>query len=303
MAIPNYQDFMNIVLKICAESGRETRVQDMEPIAADMLGLSTEERQMMVKSGTNTVVYSRLHWATYYMFAAGLLSRPRRGYYMINDLGLAALKSGVTINNDFLMRYPSFVDFMNRANMLPMSKKKGTKKQVLSCAEEQDPEERVVSAINELNVVLEEDILNALKVLEPKRFERVVVDLMEAMDYGAGTVTQYVCDGGIDGIINEDELGLSKIYLQAKRYNDGKVNEKEMRDFVGALATNNVVKGVFITTSCFSDKAQTTAKNAHGHVIRLIDGMELAKLMRMHNLGARRKKNYDIKEFDSSYFE
>ncbi len=301
MSIPSYQNFMNPVLEICAKAGHEMRVAEMEVIAADMMHFTDEERAQLVKSGANSVIYSRLHWATYYMFAAGLLDRPKRGYYKINDLGLSVLKSGAKVNDAFLMRYPAFAAFMQRANSKPQKTAADITNNDMT--DVQDPEERINVAIDEMNIVLEEEILNALKQMEPKHFERVVVDLMVAMDYGVGEQTRYSRDGGIDGIINEDELGLSKIYLQAKRYTDCKVNEKEMRDFVGALVTNNVTKGVFITTSFFADSAVTTASKARGHVVRLIDGQELAKLMRLHNLGARPKKNYDVKEFDASYFE
>ena len=201
------------------------------------------------------------------------------------------------------MKYKAFADFMQKTNDNAKKRHEERTEQVSCDNSDIDPEQRINDAIDEINVALEDEILGTLKSIDPKRFESIVIDLMEAMDYGVGEVTRFVADGGIDGIINEDELGLSKIYLQAKRYNDGKVNEVEMRDFVGALATNNVSKGVFITTSTFADKAKTCAKNAHGHSIVLIDGSMLARLMREHNLGAKQKKNYDIKEFDASYFE
>lgn len=201
------------------------------------------------------------------------------------------------------MKYKAFADFMQKTNDNAKKRHEERTEQISCDNTDIDPEQRINDAIDEINVALEDEILGTLKSIDPKRFEQVVIDLMEAMDYGVGEATRFVADGGIDGIINEDELGLSKIYLQAKRYNDGKVNEVEMRDFVGALATNNVSKGVFITTSTFADKARNSASSAHGHTIVLIDGPMLAKLMREHNLGAKQKKNYDIKEFDVSYFE
>lgn len=231
-----------------------------------------------------------------------MLERPSRGYYKITEEGLRVVASREKINDEFLMKYPDFVAFVQKTNdNVRQSSEENVGR--LTCENDSDPEQRINDAIDEINVALEDEILETLKSIEPKRFESIVIDLMEAMNYGVGEVTRFVADGGIDGIINEDELGLSKIYLQAKRYNDGKVNEREMRDFVGALATNNVSKGVFITTSTFADKARNSASSAHGHTIVLIDGPMLAKLMREHNLGAKQKKNYDIKEFDASYFE
>jgi len=303
MTVPNFQEFMNPVLEIYNHENRAMRIQDIEMMVADYMCFSADDRALTIKSGANSVIYSRIHWSSYYLYVAGLLSKPKRGFYQITDLGKSVLASGVKIDTQFLMRYPSFVDFIKRSNPTQNNKDSSVEVHESLSEEVQDPEEKINSAIQELNVVLEDEILASLKTMEPKRFEQVVVDLMVAMNYGIGDVTRYVCDGGVDGIINEDELGLSKIYLQAKRYTNSKVNEKEMRDFVGALATNNVTKGVFITTSSFADNAKAAAQKAHGLTIRLIDGPEMAHLMRIHNLGARRKRNYDIKEFDVSYFE
>lgn len=302
MSVPNYQDFMNPCLKVFADSKEIIKGTDIVDKVSDNLGLSDEDRSQVLKSG-ESVVKSRVYWATYFMYRAGLLERPSRGYYKITEEGLRVVASGEKINDEFLMKYPAFVEFMQKTNDNAKKRHEERTEQISCDNTDIDPEQRINDAIDEINVALEDEILGTLKSIDPKRFESIVIDLMEAMDYGVGEVTRFVADGGIDGIINEDELGLSKIYLQAKRYNDGKVNEVEMRDFVGALATNNVSKGVFITTSTFADKARNSASSAHGHTIVLIDGPMLAKLMREHNLGAKQKKNYDIKEFDVSYFE
>lgn len=300
MSIPNYQDFMNVVLEVYAENGKVLKRTDIIDVVADRMNLSEEDRNKTIKSGEQ-VISSRIYWASYYMFRAGLLERIQRGVYKITDDGVKVCRSGTKINNDYLMRYKSFVDFIEASHTGTKSSNSETNQAQPVC-DNTDPEEMLENAINDLNAVLEDDILSNLKKVEPKQFERIVVDVMEAMDYGVGLVTPYVADGGIDGIIDEDELGLSKIYLQAKRYVDNKVNEKEMRDFVGALATHNVKKGVFITTSDFAQKAEAAAHNAHGYTIVLINGIKLASLMRKYGLGAKSKKNYDIKEFDASYF-
>lgn len=301
MSVPNYQGFMTPCLKVFADSKEVIKGTDIVDKVSDNLGLSDEDRSLVLKSGEN-VVKNRVYWANYYMYRAGLLERPRRGHYKITEEGLRVVASREKINDEFLMKYPDFVAFVQKTNdNVRQSSEENVGR--LTRENDSDPEQRINDAIDEINVALEDEILETLKSIEPKRFESIVIDLMEAMNYGVGEVTRFVADGGIDGIINEDELGLSKIYLQAKRYNDGKVNEVEMRDFVGALATNNVSKGVFITTSTFADNARNSASSAHGHTIVLIDGPMLAKLMREHNLGAKQKKNYDIKEFDASYFE
>lgn len=144
-------------------------------------------------------------------------------------------------------------------------------------------------------------MLEALKKVDPVRFERIVLDLMEKMNYGTGSMTKLSHDGGIDGIVNEDELGLQKIYLQAKRYSENKVNEKEIQNFVGALGCSIVSKGVFITTSFFDERAKRKAEAAQGKVVRLIDGDELVTLMIKYNLGVQPKKTYTIKRLDEDY--
>lgn len=302
MSVPDFQQFMTPILKYLSQTTKAVKVSDMEKAMIVAMHFTPEQAAETIKSGKNTLIYSRCHWATYYLVRAGLITRPQRGFFKISDEGIKVLKSADKVDVEYLKKYPAFVEFLSSVNTNPQKKSDTT--QTTTTETESDPEERISQAINELNAALEDDILTALKGVDPKLFEHIVVDLMEAMKYGVGTATRYVYDGGVDGIINEDELGLSKIYLQAKRYNDSKVNEKEMRDFVGALATNkNVHKGVFITTSDFAEKAKETAKNAHQHTIVLINGKQLAQLMREHGLGAKRKKNYDVREFDASYFE
>lgn len=300
MSVPDFQQFMNPILKFLSEAKENVKVSDMEKAMISAMSFTKEQAEATIKSGKNTIIYSRCHWATYYLVRAGLIDRPQRGFFRISNEGLKVLKSNQTIDIEYLKRYPAFIEFLNSVKTYEQKRTNDSK---TITEQEKDPEERISQAIDELNAALEDDILASLKTVDPKLFEHIVVDLMEAMHYGVGTATRYVSDGGVDGIIDEDELGLSKIYLQAKRYNDGKVNEKEMRDFVGALATNNVSKGVFITTSSFAEKAEKTAKSAHGHTIVLIDGKKLANLMRCHGLGAKHKENYDVREFDASYFE
>ena len=308
MAIPSYQEFMNPVLAVYADLKEPVKFKDTVDIVADKMRISDADKELKIKSGLNSIVHSRVHWATYYMYIAGLLSRPKRGLYEISEEGRNVLKSGVVVNDNFLKRYPSFIEFMERSSgdaTAKMGKRVGdtAKDSPDADIDDIDPEERIARSISELDVVLKNDLLDALKSIDPKKFEQVVVDLMVAMDYGVGQTTRYVGDGGIDGIIDEDELGLSKIYLQAKRYSEGKVQEKEMRDFVGALGDKPVSKAVFITTSAFSDKAIALARNAKHHIVRLIDGQELIELMIKHNLGVQLKKGYEVKEINTSFFE
>ncbi|MDR2933883.1 MAG: restriction endonuclease [Rickettsiales bacterium] len=299
MTIPNYQEFMNPVLRGFAEVCKETRIKETESMVVKDLKLSEEEITYPIKSGKMTIVANRSYWATLYMTNAGLLERTKRGFYKITEEGLKVLKGGKKVNNDFLMQYPSFEEFLGRVGI----QKKDYQKKEKITLEEDDPDTRLSNAINEITGALEVEILDFIKKIDPKKFEHIVVDLMEAMNYGIGKVTQYVGDGGVDGIIKEDELGLDLIYLQAKRYTDAKVNEKEMRDFIGALETHPVNKGVFITTSFFSDKAKALANSSKHYIIRLVDGYELVRLMIKYNLRVQIKKDYEVKEIDYSFFE
>ncbi len=302
MSIPNYEEFMNPVLQAFGEQKEAKRKSSLEERIYDIIGLSKEDREILTPMEKEPLAKLRSYWAMCYLYHAGLLAKESKGYYRITDEGKKVLSSGQKLNTEYLKQhYPSLNEWILKSSVTKDTEenKNDPKIEITNI----DPETMLNSAIITLNNKLDSDILDALKSVYPQKFEEIVLELMEVMNYGKGTTTQYVCDGGIDGIINEDELGLSKIYLQAKRYTTNSVNEREIRDFIGALAEHNVTKGVFITTSTFSEKAKKAAKNPHGHVIRLIDGYELSKLMRIHNLGAKHKKNYDIKEIDNSYFE
>jgi len=145
-------------------------------------------------------------------------------------------------------------------------------------------------------------LLQRLKQTDPVEFEKIVLFLMEAMNYGVGSMTKQSHDGGIDGIINEDELGLEKIFLQVKRYSDNKVNAKEMQNFIGALSVSSVRKGVFITTSVFDEKAKDKANSAQNITLRLIDGNELTRLMIKHNVGVQIEQTIILKRIDEDFF-
>ena len=302
MAIPTFEKFIHPTLLRLSEQEGQAKARDIETKVAQDLNVSVEEKGILLKSGTQTRFMNRLIWATIYLEKSGLIQRVQRGLYQVTKAGSDALALGQQIDLKFLEKYPSFLEFQNKSKTKDRLDK--DEKLLASTTYNFDiPEEIISDAMFRMNAVLEDEVLALLKQMDPKRFEQIVIELMESMDYGVGEVTRYAGDGGVDGIISEDELGLDKIYLQAKRYSDGRVNEKEMRDFVGALATNNVSKGVFITTSMFSDKAKESAHNARNHVVRLVDGHKLTKLMIKHNLGVRLKKGYEIKEVDSSFFE
>lgn len=287
MAIPQYQDFMTPVLT-AFQDNKPKNHSEVERIVVPQLHLTKEDCAQLLPSGTQTIVRNRLSWAIYYMYRAGLLQQKKRGVYIITEEGKKALQTGKTINNAFLEQFPSFQAFQNKTN-------KEENKQ-----EETDPATRISNAIEEFNKRTQLELLEQLKTVDPVFFEKICLQLMQSMGYGEKvSLTPKSHDGGIDGIINEDVLGLDKIYLQAKRYSTNKVNEKEMRDFVGALTLSQTQKGVFITTSDFDKKAIDMAARKN---IILIDGYKLTSLMIRYNVGVQTKETYRIKELDLSFF-
>jgi restriction system protein len=305
MPIPNYQQFMNPVLQLYAENkDKQLKTSYIAEKAADILKLTPEERSEMIRSGRRTIVFDRSYWATLYMYNAGLLSRPDYGFYQITEEGLKVYREGCPITNDLLMNYKSFVNFFQRVRR-SSAEAAAAVKETAADSPANDPQTRIEQALAELEEVFKNDLLSLVKNLSPQQFEQLVVSLMVKMGYGEGKVTRYNHDGGIDGVINEDELGLSKIYLQAKKYTKDNVQAPDIDQFIGALATRPQAasRGVFITTTGFSAGARENVETNKHYIIRLIDGDELVKLMIKHNLGVRTVRNgLEIKEVDSAFF-
>ncbi|MDR2008332.1 MAG: restriction endonuclease [Alphaproteobacteria bacterium] len=296
MTIPKDSEFLKSILQVYSKKNIELKRKDIEEEVADLMGISPEDRRLMVRSGKESKFSNKIHWNTYFLFLAGLLSR-RQNYFKITPNGLQVLQSNEEID---LKKYPSFIEATDRwKNTTNKSQKIEDSQSNL-----ENPEEKIENAINEMNSVLHEELLSKLKEVEPKRFEAIVVVLMQKMGYGVGEATPYTKDGGIDGIINEDELGLSKIYLQAKRYKNINIGSPEVQQFVGAMASKSTKKGVFITTSDFTEAAKDVVEKTESlYNIILIGGSDLAKLMIKYNFGARRSRHYEVKEIDSSFFE
>lgn len=296
MAVPNYQDFMLPTLEVIAD-GQEHKNSDVVQYVAKILNLTDEDLQEMLPSGNQQIYYNRAGWARTYLKKAGLIEYPSRGVMKITEIGKSVLeKKPMRIDNKFLSKFEKFNEFINHT-----TKEFKTEEKEKTITNDLTPDEIFEAAEKEYLESLKQDLLEALKKVDPVRFERIVLDLMEKMNYGTGSMTKLSHDGGIDGIVNEDELGLQKIYLQAKRYSENKVNEKEIQNFVGALGCSIVSKGVFITTSFFDERAKRKAEAAQGKVVRLIDGDELVTLMIKYNLGVQPKKTYTIKRLDEDY--
>ena len=294
---------MGPLLGILADEKPHT-TKEMIGALSDHFNLSEQERTQRLNSGNQCIIDNRVGWARTYLKKAGLITNPKRGVLEIAERGKQALQSGAIINNAYLKQFDSFLAFQN----VSTNKNTITSTTDLSDDEQQQtPQEVIEQAHNLLNNDLADELLEIIRSSDPQFFERLVVKLMLAMGYGgwsaeSGKATQYTADGGIDGIINEDPLGLETIYLQAKRYKEGNtVGRPDIQAFSGALDMQRARKGVFITTSSFSKDALDYVQRIDKKII-LIDGQQLTGLMIKHNLGVSVKETYQIKTLDTDFF-
>jgi restriction system protein len=303
MPIPKYDEMMLPILRILAD-GAEHPQRELADKIADHFHLTAEERAEMLPKVRATYLRHRLGWAGFSLRRAGLADNPRTGTLRITEQGRKFLASNPThLRAADLKVFPAYAAFVEK-----MRNEGGTeaKAESVQSGTQETPEERIEAAFTELNETLVTDVLSQLAKIDPFRFERVVLDLLVAMGYGgsfkeAAAVTQKTGDEGIDGVINEDRLGLDVIYIQAKRWK-ANVGRQEIQNFVGALAGKKASKGVFITTSGFNDNATDYAAGLHQKVI-LIDGQRLAELMIEHGIGVAEEHAYRIKKIDSDYFD
>ncbi|RMH34265.1 MAG: restriction endonuclease [Nitrospirae bacterium] len=299
MPIPDYQTLMMPLLRLAADR-REHQVREAVEHLADAFSLTKEERNEMLPSGTQPLFANRVGWARTYLKQAGLLETPRRGTFRITDRGLALLQEHPDrIDVKLLERYPEFLAFRNRRRVT------NADASISEGETRETPEDTLAAAYRQLRTDLEADLLDQVKASSPSFFEKLVIDLLVAMGYGgnrqdAGRAIGQSGDGGIDGMINEDRLGLDVIYVQAKRW-DSTVGRPEIQKFAGALQGQRARKGVFITTSNFSQEALDYATRIDSRII-LIDGARLAKLMVDHNVGVSVVGAYEVKKIDSDYF-
>lgn len=310
LSIPDYQSLMLPVLRVAGEG--EISAREAVERLADEYGLSQEERdQPMPSGGSQTLFGNRVHWAITYLVHAGILTRPRRGHFAVTDRGRQVLAEGIDrIDNEFLKRFPEFSQWINQTQR-GRRKDKPAITHVGSMSsrseEAQTPYERIESDVRSLELGLQSDLLDRLLEASPVFFENVVVDLLVAMGYGgsreeAARRIGRSGDGGVDGVIDEDPLGLDIIYVQAKRYHpDNKVSRPAIQGFAGSLDGFGANKGVFVTTSSFTREAVEFAERVSRRII-LIDGEELARLMSRYGVGIRVSANYEIKRIDEDYF-
>ena len=304
MAIPDYQTLMLPVLRLAAHG--ETTVPKAAEILADEFGLSSQEREELLPSGKIRLLNNRIHWAKLYMSKAGLINSPRRGVFVASTEGLSLLsRDPPSIDVRTLKSYPKFIEFYGNSTQ---SKAPNQGDEVASSAtSDVTPEEQIDAAQSVLNGALKADLLARVLEQTPEFFERVIVDLLVGMGYGgthenAARRLGKSGDGGVDGVIDEDRLGLDRIYVQAKRYAPGtSVGRPEIQGFVGSLVGLGAAKGVFVTTSGFSKQAIDYAGGLQQRVI-LIDGPRLTDLMVEYGVGVRLSRTIEVKRLDEDFF-
>jgi restriction system protein len=297
MPIPDYQTLM-LPLLISLKDGKEHNVRELIKFLSNQFELSEEERNELLPSGKQPIIDNRIGWARTYMKKAGLLEDPKRGYVKITDKGLEVLEQNPDIINiKFLGKFPKFVEF--RA-----IKKEKTQaiKQDIEETDERTPDELMEKGSNMINSNLIEELLIKLREIDPYFFEHVVGNLLSSMGYGEFKITKRSGDKGIDGIVNQDKLGIDRIFFQAKRYGENNsVTAHDVRDFVGTLDLNGVNKGIFITTSKFPNDTEEIISKTPKNII-LINGIKLAKLMIEYNVGVSNTKTYNVKKIDTDFF-
>lgn len=301
MGVPDYQTLMLPMLEVLADGQARRVVPDVTDALASRFGLTDDDLEHMLPSGLQSTFVNRTHWAGTYMVKAGLLERPKRGQLAITQRGkdLLATKPA-KVDNHVLNGYPEFVAWKQK------SSSKGSTEQ----ADDENPEESLFLAYESWRKTVEADLLDRMQsdVFTWQSFEDLVVDLLHAMGYGRGEedrkrVTKRSGDDGIDGVIDEDRLGLDAVYIQAKNYGaDKKVGRPDLQKFAGSLEGQRASKGVFITTSSFSADAQEYVGRISRRIV-LIDGQMLARLMYDHGIGVRPRRTLDVKGVDEAYFE
>jgi len=306
MAIPGFQDFMLPVLRLA--DGRETRVADIVDVIADQFNLSDADREELLPSGTKRRLLNRLHWATIYLHKSGLIVRTRRGYYTISDRGRRVLTDPpARIDIAFLGQFDEFRAFVQKESADGESA--GPDPDVaLSVKELRTPDEILRGAHQQIEGTLAQELLDRVRAGRPEFFETLLIRLLLAMGYGgsaadAGRALGRSGDDGVDGVIDQDALGLDRVYVQAKRYKEGSnVGSAAIRDFFGSLDRHKAAKGLFVTTSSFSSSARETAEFLSKRIV-LVDGAQLATLMIRHNVGCRIEEAFYIKKIDEDFFE
>lgn len=302
--IPDFQSIMLPLLKLL-ENGNPKTLNEVVKILAQQYQLNEQDLKIKVPSGQMGLFRNRVGWTRSYLKKAGLISYPERGVYKITEFGKKYLeKVPIDLRIKHLKKMPDYIEWTKTFNQ-----DTNQEEEILSEGiEKNTPEEILATTVESLKKQLATDLLDKLKENSFTYFENFVIQLLQKMGYGdfrekAAERTGQSGDNGIDGIISQDRLGLENVYIQAKRFTDASVGSPDIRNFIGSLALQGVSKGVFLTTSRFSESALRTANDSRQQKIVLIDGKQLASLAIEYNLGVQIDKTIEIKKIDIDYFE
>ena len=304
LAVPDYESLMQPVLDVLSDDESRTAAALREEVAAK-LELSDEDRAERIRSGSR-LFDNRVHWAVSYLVQAGCLTRPRRGIVAITDRGRELLQAHPDrIDGNLLEQFPEFIEFKNRAGK--KRKRSDVPATASTTAISSTPKERLSEAVDEGNAAVADELIRRIREREPAFLEDVVLELLTAMGYGgregAAEHLGRSGDEGLDGVIRQDALGLDRIYVQAKRYAaERSIGRPDIQAFVGALHGAQAERGVFITTSRFTDDARDYADRVNARLV-LIDGEDLGDLMVSHNVGVQVEETFTLKEIDEDFFE
>ncbi len=292
MEIPKFHETFNPILDIL-KNGETIHSNDLykNVITKFYSELTPEQLREKTKSG-DLLIKNRIAWGKSYLKKGGFIEYPQRGFVKVTAKGLNQ-KNELSLKG--LVEEKSLLDFYQEENNKTL--KSSTQSKELKNS---TPQDLIDEGFKRIEHEIKSDLLQKLKTIDPYFFEKVILKLLNKMGYGDFIETSKSADGGIDGIINEDKLGLDKIYIQAKRFTENKVREKDIRNFIGAMS-GDTNKGVFVTTSQFDQAAVQKAKDAH-HKIILIDGNKLVDLMHEYNIGVQIKHTIDIKHLDEDFF-
>jgi len=301
------------VLRLAADTGNGVWTREAVQKIADDLGLTPDERAQLIPSGQETLFSNRVHWAKTYMTKAGLLEPVRRGCFCITERGRQLLAtSPQRIDNTLLSQFPEFQDFMSSRSKDAVGGDRGTEgnsgTRAAFAGSDKTPAEIIRAVQAQADAALADELIERILAMPPDFLERLVVNLVVAMGYGttAGETSKAIGrsgDNGVDGVIHQDALGLDRVYIQAKRYAPTTlVGGPEIRNFYGSLAIHKATKGVFVTTSSFSQQAVANAASFPSRMV-LIDGKRLAALMIRYNVGCRTEETALLRRVDEGFFE
>ncbi|MES2447613.1 MAG: restriction endonuclease [Bacteroidota bacterium] len=290
--IPKFHETFNPILDILS-NGQTIHTRDLQKLVVKKYYAHLPQNLLSEKTKTGDIlINNRIAWGKSYLKKGGYIIYPERGLIKITEKGLNH-KTTLTLND--VEQDTNFLNFYTEENT-----KKILSSNTIKEIKNASPQDLIDEGFSQIELEVKNDLLEKLKTIDPYYFEKVILILLKKMGYGEFIETSKSSDGGIDGIINEDKLGLDKIYIQAKRFTENKVREKDIRNFIGAMS-GDTNKGVFVTTSLFDKGAVEKAKNAH-HKIILLDGNKLVDLMHEFNVGIQIKSTYEVKQLDEDFF-